>query len=1058
MPLVKPDQRTIEAALAAIIEPGQVTELRILGVSTQTNRRPHTVRGYFDDMKALTAAAMQYGAIAPACYIVPNPINPVLIARAQNRAADIDDRGSTTADADITRRRWLLIDADPSRPAGISSSDAEHDAAIQRVKEIRDALTSDGWPLPILADSGNGAHLMYRIDEPVDDNDLVKHCLEALDFRFGDDIAHIDLKVFNPARIWKLYGTPARKGDDTPDRPHRVARLLDVPTITENVPTALLQSLAKCAPKPPAPVSRKNLSGHTTEAFDIDKFIGDHALDVDGPRNWNGARKWVFRVCPWDGAHRDRSAYLIQFANGAVDAGCQHNSCSGKGWADLREMLEPGCYDRKPLNGYHATPIARLTNADEPVVDEVSEARAVMTRLLVSAKADPSKVIRAALDDAGTVGALALVAGRDRSAFESALLSLRDVGAKAGDVKALERAIVAEKRKRRGALRVVRQEEMAPLVSIKSILSDTPVPDSAVVPAGWMLGENGIARETISYDGDGAERTSVSVICPVPVVIAGRLRDITKGDESVRLCWLRDNAWRHHNVERKVIANAKAIVDVANVGLPVTSGTSGDLVDYLAAYENANIRDLPRANVSSQMGWVGDAGKLGFLWGRSLITADGLVAASLDPDQASPEEWSDNFVGFRGEDGGDDQIADAFTQLGTFEEWRETVAPIANYPRALLALYAALVPPIQSILECPNFAIDFAFATSTGKTTTLRVAGSCWGCPDERAPSSVIGTWDATRVWIERASTILNGLPLLMDDTKRAKNTKIVAQTVYDVSSGRGKGRGSPRGMRRAGSWCTVLLSTGEAQITSYTEDGGTRARTLEVWGAPFGVANETTTDLVRHLNIGVCSNYGHAGPLFVQWIQQHRDDWPAWREEYRKSQIGYQERAGSNAVASRYAAYFAALDMTAALAHAALELPWDYHDPIDAVWDQLLEGANEADRAAAARDYIVSWAAGHQSEFWGRHMIDNSMNPRTMSEGWAGKWDKGDDWRYIGFLHHRLKSVLTAAGYEADPTIRLWKDRDWLMTDPGRPSLTAKVDGAAVRVIALKREACSDE
>lgn len=605
-------------------------------------------------------------------------------------------------------------------------------------------------------------------------------------------------------------------------------------------------------------------------------------------------------------------------------------------------------------------------------------------------------------------------------------------------------------------LRIVQPGEVA-LTPVTTAVVGAPVPAAAVVPSGWRLSDGGIARESTSSDEDGGERTSISIVCPAPVLIAGRLRDITEGEESVHLCWLRDNGWRYHTAERKVIANARALVDLAGVGLPVTSGTSGDLVDYLAAYETANIREMPKANVSRQMGWVGDAGKLGFLWGRQLVTADGIASASLDPSQASPDEWSEDFVGFRGQDGGDDQIADAFTQLGTFEAWRETVAPVAKHPRALLALYGSFVPPIQSILEVPNFAMDFAFATSTGKTTTLRVAGSVWGCPDERAPSSVIGTWDATRVWIERASTILNGLPLFLDDTKRAKNTKIVAQTVYDVSSGRGKGRGSPRGMRRAGSWCTVLLSTGEAQITSFTEDGGTRARTLGLWGAPFGVANETTTALVHRLNVGVCGNYGHAGPRFVQWVQQHRDDWPAWRDEYRRSQVAYQERAGGNAVASRYAAYFAALDMTAALAHAALDLPWDYHDPVDKLWDQLIAGANEADRASAARDYVVSWAAGHQSEFWGRHLIGNDENPRTMSEGWAGRWDKGDDWRYIGFLHHRLKGILTAAGYEADPTMRLWKDRDWLVTDAGRPSLTAKVDGAAIRMIALKREACNE-
>ena len=32
-----------------------------------------------------------------------------------------------------------------------------------------------------------------------------------------------------PARITKLYGTMTRKGDHTPERPHRRSRILEIP-------------------------------------------------------------------------------------------------------------------------------------------------------------------------------------------------------------------------------------------------------------------------------------------------------------------------------------------------------------------------------------------------------------------------------------------------------------------------------------------------------------------------------------------------------------------------------------------------------------------------------------------------------------------------------------------------------------------------------------------------------------------------------------------------------------------------------------------------------------
>ena len=38
---------------------------------------------------------------------------------------------------------------------------------------------------------------------------------------------------------------------------------------------------------------------------------------------------------------------LIQEPSGAVAFKCHHNGCSGNDWRALRELREPGCYDRR---------------------------------------------------------------------------------------------------------------------------------------------------------------------------------------------------------------------------------------------------------------------------------------------------------------------------------------------------------------------------------------------------------------------------------------------------------------------------------------------------------------------------------------------------------------------------------------------------------------------------------------------------------------------------------------------------------------------------------------
>ena len=217
------DVGEIQRAIDLLLAPGQVCELRI------PNTRRATVSGYFDDSGKLAQAAANWSGKAPAVYLTLNPVDPALLARAHNRVKEY--ARETTSDSQILARCWLPVDFDAVRPAGISSTDAEHQKALERAREARGWLRTQGWPEPVFADSGNGTHLLCHIDLPNDQGatDLLRGCLQTLAFKFDDDAVKVDTGNFNAARIWKLYGTAVCKGDSTHDRPHRLARILEVP-------------------------------------------------------------------------------------------------------------------------------------------------------------------------------------------------------------------------------------------------------------------------------------------------------------------------------------------------------------------------------------------------------------------------------------------------------------------------------------------------------------------------------------------------------------------------------------------------------------------------------------------------------------------------------------------------------------------------------------------------------------------------------------------------------------------------------------------------------------
>jgi hypothetical protein len=224
--VIKPDLAIIRRTLDTF-KPGtgEVLELRALHVG----KKKYTANGYFDGdhLDAMAGAAFELSEIAEGVYFTLNPVKPELLARACNRVVDYPK--ATTQDPDITRRRYLPLDFDPKRPTGISSSKAEKALALERCRRCYKYLDGQGWRAPIIADSGNGYHLLYPIGLPNDDDSrkLIERTLKVFDGLFGDESVDLDVKNFNAARIWKLYGTLARKGDHMPERPHRVARMLE---------------------------------------------------------------------------------------------------------------------------------------------------------------------------------------------------------------------------------------------------------------------------------------------------------------------------------------------------------------------------------------------------------------------------------------------------------------------------------------------------------------------------------------------------------------------------------------------------------------------------------------------------------------------------------------------------------------------------------------------------------------------------------------------------------------------------------------------------------------
>ncbi len=217
----------VKRTYGLLTAPGQIVEVRALEASREANSRyTRTWAGYFDNiddlLKEISTLRQALG-----IYITLQPCHPDILHRAKNKLGE-QKANFSTPDRYITEYRWLPVDIDPDRVSGISSTEEEHQKAIMHSRRIRDVLRGGGWPEPILADSGNGSHLLYPVHLLSDQVPFVKRTLEILAKRFDEDGIHVDQTLFNPSRIIKLYGTLVCKGDNTEERPHRFSRILEV--------------------------------------------------------------------------------------------------------------------------------------------------------------------------------------------------------------------------------------------------------------------------------------------------------------------------------------------------------------------------------------------------------------------------------------------------------------------------------------------------------------------------------------------------------------------------------------------------------------------------------------------------------------------------------------------------------------------------------------------------------------------------------------------------------------------------------------------------------------
>lgn len=162
--------------------------------------------------------------------------------------------------------------------------------------------------------------------------------------------------------------------------------------------------------------------------------------------------------------------------------------------------------------------------------------------------------------------------------------------------------------------------------------------------------------------------------------------------------------------------------------------------------------------------------------------------------------------------------------------------------------------------------------------------------------------------------------------------------------------------------------------------------------------------------------------------------------------------------VADRLAKYLALVDLTHRLLREAIDLPWPDGSCADAVLPDVAKGAAPFDRPLEALRHCFGVAVAEKGTFF--HCHDANKPPPRFNGYWRVVQRHGadgtyDDWDSIGFMPDYLERLLRTAGFDVEPTLKLWHQRGWLVAgSKEHRTHMVRLNGERPRVYAVRRGA----
>lgn len=497
--------------------------------------------------------------------------------------------------------------------------------------------------------------------------------------------------------------------------------------------------------------------------------------------------------------------------------------------------------------------------------------------------------------------------------------------------------------------------------------------------------------------------------------------NIDTGQLSASVEYKYGNVVRVTTIPRAQMVEARSLVTaLGGAGAPVTSNNARKVVSYLAAYETCFIDQIPKKKVTSRFGRGRNDGPF-FL-----------------PGMESDIEFAPTGAG-------DMSLYRGFaSRRGTLQEWRDTMNLVASDTMMIpqVAVLAALVPPLQSKLQIPNFILDINGTTGCGKSITAKLAASVWGKP--REPDSIMLQWEVTKVAAEQIAGMCSDLPVFLDDAQHVSDD-LKKTVIYMIANGKGKARGSKAGgIRDTPYWHTVCISTLEHPLHEASPHEGARARLLPVGGVEVRPFPRGMKSFVDGLERSIMDNHGRAGELFIRHIGGWSENqWFIWRQRYSTIRRELSNRATSDIV-GRVSEYIAGIQLAGEIARPLFGLNFVPEEISNWLMSHLEDQQRSQNHLMLALSALADFYISNRRSFYGSEPYAQLDNPQQL----LGAVKKG---QFVGFLTSTVQDVFGRRKWNTTAILNKFAAEKVLYSpEAGHHTRKISVDGEKPRMVCI--------